>query len=153
MKTSILFSLAFACVLAAGCGKESPQSSAPSPQAPSQERAESDVTPAPPSVTGEMAPPPPGANTAAAPTAEAIPPNTIKDSDPLGGNKRPLTKEEIELLNYGIYMFNQEKGRFPVSIEEAVTHRYILRKPILPDGERLDYNPQNGAIKVVKQEK
>jgi len=96
----------------------------------------------------EIAPPPSGADTAAAQAqAQAA---AASEDEPLGGKGRPLTDQEKSLLNYGIYMFKEEKGRFPRDLNEAVATRYIRRLPQLPAGESLKYDPQSGQVTVVK---
>lgn len=89
---------------------------------------------------------------AATPTPSAPPekPAEVKlqENDILGGNGRPLTAEELQILNYGLGMFKEEKGRFPATLEEAVATRHILRLPKLPAGEKFVYDSQTGNVKV-----
>jgi hypothetical protein len=140
MKLHLLPALALAGLLT-GCGAGSDDSTvtpAPTPQPQAQALDVSQnatVTPPP----GDMAPPP--VNTVA-------PATQLTESEPLGGKGRPLTQEEVMLLNYGISMFKEEKGRFPADLQEAVASRHITRLPQLPPGEKFAYNAQNGTVKV-----
>ena len=135
-----LFSALAAAGLLVGCGGEPENSSAvPAPAAPAQPL---DIS----ANTTATAPPPdaaaPPANTTPAPALQ------VTESEPLGGKGRPLTQEEVMLMNYGISMFKEEKGRFPATLEEAVSSRHISRLPQLPAGEKFAYNPQTGSVKV-----
>ncbi len=69
----------------------------------------------------------------------------------MGGNGRPLTADEKMLLNYGIDMFNTEKGRYPKDLAEAVASKHITRLPKLPPGEELSYDPKTGKVTVIKK--
>ncbi|MEW6304243.1 MAG: hypothetical protein AB1705_12270 [Verrucomicrobiota bacterium] len=125
-----------------GCGsKEQPAPAAPAAPAPA----------AKPLALPEVGAPEPAptAETAVATAQEAAPVEIPADA-PLGGDGRPLTQDEVNLLNYGIYMYKEEKGQLPPSLEEAVKARYIARLPKLPQGERFDYDPKTGLVKVQK---
>lgn len=147
-----IYSASLALVLGAvlaGCGKDSGDAGTPTPPAPKPPTqaevnvAASAVTPPP---TTPVAPPPGGA-VAVAPAAPAAP----NDSDILGGNGRELTEQEKIVLNYGLDMFKNEKGRYPKDLAEAVASRHITRLPKLPAGEELSYDPATGKVTVVKK--
>jgi hypothetical protein len=131
-----------------GCGKDSGDSAPTPPPAPKQ--APADVSAAPVAAPEAPAPvPPPGpGQSVVAPSAPAEPPS---DSDILGGNGRPLTEQEKIVLNYGLDMFKNEKGRYPKDLAEAVASRHITRLPKLPPGEELSYDPATGKVTVVKK--
>ncbi len=138
MKLYLLPALALAGLLT-GCGSGSDDlavTPAPAPQAQALDVTQNATVTPPP---GDTAPPP--VNTVA-------PATQLTDSEPLGGKGRPLTQEEVMLLNYGISMFKEEKGRFPADLQEAVASRHITRLPQLPPGEKFAYNAQNGTVKV-----
>jgi len=82
-----------------------------------------------------------------APPAAAVA-TELTDSEPLGGKGRPLTEQEVMLINYGVSMFKEEKGRFPATLQEAVTTRHITRLPQLPTGEKFVYDASTGSVKV-----
>ncbi len=132
-----------AAVFIAGCGSKDAGSSAASNPAP-----EAPAAPAVNLVAGTGTAP--AAPKAPAP-AELPPVPELKEDEPLGGKGRPLTPEEKSLLNYGIYMFKEEKGRFPKDLNEAVATRYITQLPQLPKGERLNYDPRKGVVTVVSE--
>ena len=97
-------------------------------------------------ITQPVAPPTTTTAPEAAPVAAAA--ITLTESEPLGGKGRPLTEEEVMLINYGVTMFHDEKGRFPANLQEAVASRHIMRLPQLPAGEKFVYDSQTGSVKV-----
>jgi len=103
---------------------------------------------APVAAPAAQVPPPDGQAAAGLMPAEAAP---LKDDDLLGGNGRPLTEEEKMLINYGVSMFKDEKGRYPANLQEAVASRHITRLPKLPAGEEFSYDPQTGQVTVTKK--
>ncbi len=107
-----------------------------------------DLGAAPVATAPEATTAPPGGATAA---ATIMPAPELKDSDILGGNGRPLTDEEKMLLNYGVDMFKEEKGRFPANLQEAVASRHITRLPKLPADEQMNYDPQTGRVTITKK--
>jgi hypothetical protein len=134
MRNAFLTALAAGGLLV-GCGGE-PEAPlvAPAPQAQSL-----DITqPAAPAVTAPESVAPPAAAAA----------TELTDSEPLGGKGRPLTEQEVMLINYGVSMFKEEKGRFPATLQEAVTTRHITRLPQLPTGEKFVYDATTGSVKV-----
>lgn len=153
MRTSAL-AIAVAMLIAAGCSRPA-HPAAPPPSAPTPSAANPAMPSLTPTTPAEAAPsaatntvpspPPPGADTAAA-DAQA----NVTGDGPLEGKGRPLTPDEVSLLNYGVSMFKEEKGRFPRDLNEAVAAHYIRRLPQLPTGEHFQYDPGNGMIKVVK---
>lgn len=133
-------------LLLAGCGKDAGDAGTPPPpSAPKPAQAEvsaaTTVTPAP----AVVAPPPGAGQAAVAPAGPAQPPN---DSDILGGNGRPLTEQEKIVLNYGLDMFKNEKGRYPKDLAEAVASKHITRLPKMAPNEQLNYDPTTGKVTV-----
>lgn len=100
-------------------------------------------------VASSVATPGPASSPAATPPPE-VPAAAVQltEESPLGGKGRALTEQEIGLLNYGIYMFKEEKGRYPSSLQEAVTARYIARLPELPSGQSYQYDATSGQVKI-----
>jgi hypothetical protein len=132
----------------AGCGGNDDGGVA-APPAPATQAQGVNLAAAPaaaPEAATPQAPPPAGV----APTA-IVPAPELKDSDILGGNGRPLTDEEKMLLNYGVDMFKEEKGRFPANLQEAVASRHITRLPKLPPDEQMNYDPQTGRVTITKK--
>lgn len=58
---------------------------------------------------------------------------------------------DIASLNQAIQMFQVDKGRFPKDLNELVQENYLKKVPEAPYGMKLDYDPSNGQVKVVKQ--
>lgn len=54
-------------------------------------------------------------------------------------------------LKQAIQMFQVDKGRLPKDLNELVQEKFLPRIPETPSGTRLDYDPNTGEIKVVKQ--
>lgn len=129
-----------------GCGKEEDPVVVPPPPAPAAAQV-GGSSPAMEAPSAPVATPPPEAQAATAlMPAQAAP---LKDDDLLGGNGRPLTEEEKMLINYGVSMFKEEKGRFPANLQEAVASRHITRLPKLPAGEEFNYDAQTGQVTVI----
>ena len=58
---------------------------------------------------------------------------------------------DVTSLNQAIQMFNVDKGRNPKDLNELVTEKFIPKLPTPPFGTKLDYDPNTGTVKVVKQ--
>ena len=43
------------------------------------------------------------------------------------------------------------EGRFPASLDELVSKRYLPAIPPVPHGKRLSYDPKTGGITLVDQ--
>lgn len=136
MRNTFLVTIAAGGLLV-GCGGEPDTAIAPPPSAPQSQSV--DITQTESTITTP-------------PTAEAPPAEPAKielsNDDLLGGKGRPLTEQEMMLISYGVSMFREEKGRFPVNLQEAVASRHILRLPELPAGEKFVYDSQTGSVKV-----
>jgi len=144
----MVMGLALGLVLA-GCGKDAGDNGTlPPPAAPKPAQADVSVTAATALPITAAVPPPGAAQTGVTPAGPEQPPN---DGDILGGNGRPLTEQEKMVLNYGLEMFKNEKGRYPKDLAEAVASKQITRLPKLPPGEELSYDPTLGRVTVVKK--
>jgi hypothetical protein len=69
------------------------------------------------------------------------------------GNAQQSAVKTIDTasLKQAIQMFQVDKGRLPKELNELVQEKYLPRIPETPSGTRLDYDPNTGEIKVVKQ--
>ena len=54
-------------------------------------------------------------------------------------------------LDKAIQLFNVDKGRNPKDLNELVKEKYIPEIPTPPYGTKLEYDPQSGRVKIVKQ--
>ena len=54
-------------------------------------------------------------------------------------------------LNKAIQMFNVDQGRNPKDLNELVEKKYMPQIPTPPPGSKLDYDPNAGTVRVVKQ--
>lgn len=143
--SSTVIGLALGLVLA-GCGKDAGDTGTlPPPAATKQAQADVSVTAATAPPTAAAVPPPVAGQTAVTPAGPEQPPN---DSDILGGNGRPLTEQEKIVLNYGLDMFKNEKGRYPKDLAEAVASKHITRLPKMAPNEQLNYDPTTGKVTV-----
>lgn len=134
-----------------GCGGDKADEVAAPPPPPSSQGVDLGAAPVAPTVTpGSEATPPPASGVAPAGITTAPAPQ-LKEDDVLGGNGRPLTDEEKMLLNYGVDMFKEEKGRYPANLQEAVASRHITRVPKLPPDEQMNYDPQTGRVTITKK--
>jgi len=58
---------------------------------------------------------------------------------------------DMASLKPAIDQFQVDKGRYPKDLNELVTEKYISKVPAAPYGMKIDYDPNTGAVKVVKQ--
>ena len=54
-------------------------------------------------------------------------------------------------INQALQMFYTQEGRYPKSLNELVSKNYLSTLPPAPAGNKFDYNPQTGQVKVVPQ--
>ncbi len=54
-------------------------------------------------------------------------------------------------LNEAVQLFHTEHGRNPADLNELVKEKYLPQIPPAPTGTKLTYDPQSGAVSVVKQ--
>jgi len=54
-------------------------------------------------------------------------------------------------INQAVQMFYTQEGRYPKSLNELVSKSYLSSVPTAPAGNKFDYNPQTGQVKVVPQ--
>ena len=57
---------------------------------------------------------------------------------------------DTSALNRAIQMYQVDKGKYPDNLNDLVPN-YIARIPTPPYGTKLDYDPNTGEVKVVKQ--
>ena len=112
-------------LLLVACGKEEPPSSTPPPALPPKPAAESK----------------PGQNPATAPV------------DYLGvlaqGKKTAEKNLDTAALNQQVQLFYAQEGRWPKSLDELVTQKYIKKLPDPPYGMKIEYDAAKGTVKVV----
>jgi hypothetical protein len=54
-------------------------------------------------------------------------------------------------IQNAINLFHAQEDRYPKDLNELVQQRYLPRVPEPPTGTRIDYNPANGELKIVRQ--
>jgi hypothetical protein len=54
-------------------------------------------------------------------------------------------------LTQAVNLFQVSEGRFPKDLNELVSSGHIARIPDAPYGQKIQYNPTNGQVTVVKQ--
>ena len=57
---------------------------------------------------------------------------------------------DVSYLNQAVQLFNTQEGRLPKDLNELVPN-YVGKLPATPYGTKLDYDPNTGQVKVVKQ--
>lgn len=92
----------------------------------------------------EAAPPPPDGQAPA--TAGALP----KAEFPEDSEERTPTEDDIAILNYAVYMYKEEFGHYPASLERMVGTAHLRSVPMLPAGQRLNYDPQSGSVTLAQ---
>jgi hypothetical protein len=56
---------------------------------------------------------------------------------------------DVSYLNQALQQFNVQEGRYPKTLDERVPN-YVAKLPPVPYGYRLDYDADNGVVKVVE---
>ena len=59
---------------------------------------------------------------------------------------------DVSYINQAIQLFQASEGRLPKDLNELVPN-YVGKLPATPYGTKLDYDPNTGQVKVVKQQK
>ncbi|MFO1487438.1 MAG: hypothetical protein U1F65_03075 [Verrucomicrobiota bacterium] len=54
-------------------------------------------------------------------------------------------------IKSAVQLFQADQGRLPKDLNELVETKFLPQIPPAPAGTRLDYNPQSGEVKVIKQ--
>jgi predicted small lipoprotein YifL len=90
--------------------------------------------------------PPPSANTNASQPASGGYLNAI-----VKGEQKAQKTVDVASLNQAIQLFNVDKGRYPIDLNELVKEKFIAELPPIPYGTRLDYDPATGQAKVVNK--
>jgi len=54
-------------------------------------------------------------------------------------------------LTKAVQMFHISEGRFPKTLDELVTLKYIPKIPDAPYGQKITYNPADGQVSVVPE--
>jgi hypothetical protein len=54
-------------------------------------------------------------------------------------------------IKQAIAFFHANEDRYPETLNELVTKRYLARLPTPPYGMKFDYNPKTGEFKILRQ--
>ena len=65
-------------------------------------------------------------------------------------DKYAVKKIDVAYLNQAVQLFKTQEGRLPKDMNELVPN-YAGKMPAAPYGTKLDYDPNTGQVKVVKQ--
>lgn len=52
-------------------------------------------------------------------------------------------------INQALSLFHVQEGRFPKTLNELVSKRYLSSVPAPPSGMKYDYNPQTGQARLI----
>jgi hypothetical protein len=58
---------------------------------------------------------------------------------------------DLAFLNQAVQQFQAGEGRLPKSLQELVETHYLRKMPDVPYGYKINYDPNTGAVTVVKQ--
>jgi ABC-type glycerol-3-phosphate transport system substrate-binding protein len=66
---------------------------------------------------------------------------------------KKYSEKQIDLayLHEDIQEFNAAEGRYPTNLQEMIPN-YLGKMPKAPYGYKIVYNPQDGTVKVVKEQ-
>lgn len=65
--------------------------------------------------------------------------------------QKNMTKTiDVSYLNEALSQFNVQEGHYPKDLQELVPN-YVAKLPTPPYGYKLDYNANNGTVRVVPQ--
>ncbi len=65
------------------------------------------------------------------------------------GQRAAVKTTDTTSLQQAIQLFSVDHGRNPTNLEELVQQKYMAKIPDAPYGMKLDYDAQNGTVKVV----
>ena len=54
-------------------------------------------------------------------------------------------------INQAIQLYQAQEGQLPKTLNDLVAKQYLPSIPPPPAGQKYDYNPQTGAVKLVPQ--
>ena len=63
--------------------------------------------------------------------------------------ERSIKTIDTVSLNQNVQLFYAQEGRFPKSLEELVEQKYLPSLPAAPYGNKIEYDPNTGKVKVV----
>lgn len=66
------------------------------------------------------------------------------------GRRRSISTIDIAQITQAVQMFNAEHDRFPKDLNELIDAKLLVKVPAAPYGMKIDYDPNTGAVKVVK---
>ena len=66
-----------------------------------------------------------------------------------GEEQKAVKTSDVAALTRAIQMFEADQGRLPKDLNEVVAMKYIAKLPEVPAGQKLDYDPNTGTVKVV----
>jgi hypothetical protein len=58
---------------------------------------------------------------------------------------------DVSAVTKAIQMFQVEQGRLPKDLNELVSMKYMPKIPDAPAGQKIDYDPNTGAVKITAQ--
>lgn len=97
------------------------------------------------------------------PASPPVPPASSKEGDSLAtapvdylarvGKAGQAMEKKLDTvsLNSAVELFNAQEGRFPKDLNELVEKKYLGKLPAPPFGMKLQYDPKEGKVSVVKQ--
>jgi hypothetical protein len=65
-------------------------------------------------------------------------------------DKSAVKTIDVSYLNEAVDLFHTQEGRLPRNLNELVPN-YVSKLPATPYGTKLDYDPNTGQVKVVKE--
>jgi hypothetical protein len=139
MKIHFAIAISAAALAVAGCEKKS------------------GTPPAPPASNGANT-----AATAVAPEAPAPTPSARPGGNPLaapgnygealaGAQGLALRTVDIASVNSAIQQFNASEDRYPKDLNELLAEHYLVKIPATPPGTQLEYDPQQGTVRIVRK--
>jgi hypothetical protein len=98
---------------------------------------------------GERKAPPPAQRTNAAAAGSPL----TAPVDYLGAvndaRKRSVATLDLASVRQAVQLFQAAEDRLPADLNELVSSGYLAKLPALPAGQRLEYDPQTGGVRVV----
>lgn len=66
------------------------------------------------------------------------------------GRRSAISTVDIAQVTQAVQMFNANEGRYPKDLNELIEAKLLIKVPDVPSGMKLDYDPNTGAVKVVR---
>jgi hypothetical protein len=65
--------------------------------------------------------------------------------------KTAIRQIDLAQVKHAIQLYQATEDHYPASLQELVKKNYLGEVPVPPRDSRLEYNPQTGEVRIVRQ--